>query len=236
MNILIPMAGAGSRFFDAGYKDPKPLIDIEGKPMIERVIENLNLDGNFIFLVRTEHLKKYPYLSEKLLSISETSRIVEVEQLTEGAACTALLAKKYINNDEDLLIANSDQYVLHDGLFESHTCNVDGVIWTFKSKNPHHSYAKENSDGLVTEVAEKKVISDIATCGIYWYNKGSEFVRHAEKMISDNIRHNNEFYVAPVYNQMINENAKIKTYPVEKMWSLGTPDELDIFLKEGISV
>ncbi|WP_290941858.1 glycosyltransferase family 2 protein [Hyphomonas sp.] len=236
MNILIPMAGAGSRFFDAGYTDPKPLIQIEGKTMIQRVIENLDLDGNFIFLIRREHLEKYPSLEKTLPSLTDNCRIVEVAELTEGAACTALLAKEFINNDEDLLIANSDQYVVHDGMFDSYRNDdsSDGIVWTFNSTNPHHSYVKMDNGGVVTEVAEKKVISDIATCGIYWYNKGSDFVENAEKMISDDVRFNNEFYIAPVYNQMIKSGKTVRTYPVEKMYSLGTPEELNLFLEKKV--
>jgi len=173
-------------------------------------------------------------LASTLNEITGGCTIIEVESLTEGAACTALLAKEYINNDDGLLIANADQHIIYEDDFESYIKpNTDGLIWSFVSNNPHHSYAKEE-DGRVVEVAEKKVISNLATCGIYWYNKGSDFVRCAERMISRNIRTNGEFYIAPVYNEMILEGKNIQTYPVKKMWPMGTPEELNLFLEQRV--
>ena len=233
LNVLIPMAGAGSRFENAGYTFPKPLIEVRGKPMIQVVIENLNIKANFIFVVQKKHRKKYN-LDTLLNLISPKCKIVEVDGMTEGAACTALLAKKYINNKNPLFFANSDQFVEWDSnefLYKMNETNSDGGIVTFKSTHPKWSFAKVDKDGLVTEVAEKNPISDTATVGFYYWKKGSDFVKYAEEMIKDNIRVNNEFYVCPVFNQAIKDNKHIRIYNIEKMWGLGTPEDLNYYLE-----
>jgi len=233
MKVLIPMAGAGSRFEKAGYTFPKPLIDVEGKPMIQAVVDNLNIEAQHVFIVQKSHYEKYN-LQQTLNQISPNCEIVQVDGVTEGAACTTLLAKQYIDNDEPLVIANSDQYVEWDSnefMYSMVADSVDGGILSFKSTHPKWSYAKLGDDGFVCEVAEKKPISDIATVGIYYWKKGSDYVRYAEDMIEKNIRVNNEFYVCPVFNQAIEDNKKVKIFNVEKMWGIGTPEDLQIFLK-----
>lgn len=233
MNVLIPMAGAGSRFEQAGYTFPKPLIDVEGKPMIQVVTENLNVDATHIYIVQKEHYDKYN-LSHVLRLISGNNcRIVVTEGITEGAACTTLLASEYIDNDNPLLIANSDQFVewnSNEFLYAMQSEGVDAGILTFKSVHPKWSYARLDKDGFVCEVAEKKPISDIATVGIYYWNKGSDYVKYAKQMIYEGIRVNNEFYVCPVFNQAIKDGKKIKIFSVPKMWGLGTPEDLQVFL------
>lgn len=232
MNILIPMAGAGKRFQTAGYTFPKPLVEIHGKPMIQVVVENLNIDGNYIFIVQKEHYNKYN-LKYLLNLIAPNCEILQTNGVTEGAACTALLAKSLINNDHPLLIANSDQYVEWDSnefMYSMMADQIDGSILTFHNTHPKWSYVKLNKDGYVTEVAEKKPISNIATIGIYGWTKGSDYVKYAEQMIYKNIRTNNEFYVCPVYNEAITDNKKIKIYHIDEMFGLGTPEDLNLFL------
>jgi len=236
MNILIPMAGEGSRFSKEGYTFPKPLIDVNGKPMIQAVVENLDFNANYIFLVRKEHLEKYEGLQDTLERITNgRCKIVKVDGLTEGAACTALLAKEYIDNDEDLLIANSDQIIEYSpenfNLIKELT-NFDAMVYTFEAVHPKWSFVKTNSRGVIVEVAEKKPISNIATCGIYWYRKGSDFVKYAEKMIDKDIRVNNEFYIAPVYNELIDDGLTLVPFFVHEMWGIGTPEDLRSFLEK----
>jgi len=228
MNILIPMAGSGSRFEKAGYTFPKPLIEIHGKPMIQKVVENINIDGRFIFLVQKEHYDKYA-LKYLLPLIAPGCEIIQVNGITEGAACTTLLAKKFINNDAPLLTANSDQFIEY--LTEDWGVGLqgDGAILTFKATHPKWSFAKVE-EGYVTEVAEKKPISDNATVGVYYWGNGSDYVKYAEQMIEKNIRVNNEFYVCPVFNEAIKDGKKITTVPIKKMWGLGTPEDLRDFL------
>ena len=238
MNVLIPMAGAGSRFEQAGYTFPKPLIDVNGKPMIQRVVENLNIDAKHIFIIQKSHYEKYS-LKHTLNLISPNCEIVQVEGMTEGAACTTLLAKELINNNEPLVLANSDQYVDWDSnqfMYASMADDIDASILTFHSTHPKWSFAKLNKEGFVVEVAEKKPISEHATVGIYFWKKGSDYVRCAESMIQKNIRVNNEFYVCPVYNEALLEGARVKTFHIDKMWGLGTPEDLDTFLKHDISL
>jgi NDP-sugar pyrophosphorylase family protein len=236
MKILIPMAGEGSRFAKEGYTFPKPLIDVNGKPMIQVVVENLDFDAEYIFVVRKEHLKKYEGLEKTLYRITNNNcKIVEIDSLTEGAACTALLAKNLIDCDDDLLIANSDQVIEYSSVnFKTlkTMTNVDAIVFTFNSVHPKWSFVKTNSRGIVSEVAEKLPISDIATCGIYWYKKGSDFVKYAERMIEKNIRVNNEFYIAPVYNELILDKKTLIPYFVHEMYGIGTPEDLNFYLNK----
>ena len=234
MNILIPMAGEGSRFASQGYDKPKPLIDVNGVPMIQKVIESLNMEGRYIFLVRKEHIEKYN-IDVFLKSIADECEIVIVDKLTEGAACTALLAEHLIDNDENLIMVNSDQYFEWDSvqfMYNAHEKNVAGSILTFRADHPKWSYAKTNEEGLVTKVAEKKVISNKATVGLYYWAKGSDFVKYSKQMINKNVKVNNEFYICPVYNEAIEDGKRISTYNIDNMWGLGTPEDLEFYLNQ----
>jgi len=233
LNVLIPMAGAGSRFEKAGYTFPKPLIDVRNKPMIQVVVENLNIKANYIYIVQKSHREKYN-LDTLLNLITPNCKIIEVEGLTEGAACTALLAKEHINNDKPLFFANSDQFVEWDSnefMYKMNETNADGGIVSFKATHPKWSFAKIDEQGLVTKVAEKNPISDIATVGYYYWKQGSDFVKYAEQMIERDIRVNNEFYVCPVFNQAIEDKKEIRTFNIDKMWGLGTPEDLRYYLE-----
>ena len=237
MNVLIPMAGRGSRFETQGYTFPKPLIDVNDKPMIQIVTENLNIDAKYIFIVQKEHYEKYNLKHLLSLITNNNCEIVQVDGITEGAACTTLLAKQFIDNDEPLVIANSDQFVEWDSnefMYSMVADNVDGGIVTFEGTHPKWSFAKLGQDGFVSEVAEKKPISNIATVGIYYWLKGSDYVKYTEQMIEKDIRTNNEFYVCPVFNEAINDGKKIKIFEIEKMWGLGTPEDLKRYLDDFI--
>jgi dTDP-glucose pyrophosphorylase/predicted HAD superfamily phosphohydrolase YqeG len=233
LNVLIPMAGAGSRFQTAGYTFPKPLIDVEGKPMIQVVVENLNIDANYIYVVQKAHREQYN-LDTLLNLITPGCKVVEVDTLTEGAACTALLAKEHIDSDAPLFFANSDQFVEWDSnefFYKMNENDCDGGIPTFKATHPKWSFAKLDDDGFVTEVQEKNPISDLATIGFYYWKHGSDFVKYAEEMIEQDIRVNGEFYVCPVYNNAIKAGLKVRTFDVPKMWGLGTPEDLNYYLE-----
>ena len=233
LNVLIPMAGAGSRFEKAGYTFPKPLIEVRKKPMIQVVVENLNIKANFIYVVQKEHREKYN-LDALLSLITPGCKVVETEGMTEGAACTALLAKEHINTDAPLFFANSDQFVEWDSnefMYKMNETDADGGIVTFEATHPKWSFAKIDEQGLVTEVAEKKPISNIATVGYYYWKHGSDFVKYAEQMIEKDIRVNNEFYVCPVFNEAIQDCKQIRTFNVNGMWGLGTPEDLNYYLE-----
>ena len=234
MKVLIPMAGAGSRFAAAGYSFPKPLISVKNlndKPMIQVVVENLNINAEHIFIAQEEHVQKYN-LKQLLGVISPKSKVITVKEITQGAACTVLLAKELINNDDPLLIANSDQFVEWDSnefMYSMMADKIDAGIVTFKNSHPKWSYARTDDNGFVTEVREKQVISNLATVGIYYWRRGSDFVKYAEQMIAKNIRVNNEFYVCPVFNEAILDGKRIKVFHVDKMWGIGTPEDLTYF-------
>lgn len=236
INIVIPMSGGGSRFSQNGHLLPKPLIEVrEEVSMVEMVVRNLAIKGTHIFLVLKDHYEKYQ-LKQTLERIVEKPVIIIVDQVTQGTTCTVLLAKKYIDNNTPLFIANADQFIeewsfndFNDRMISE---NLDGGIPVFTASDASKwSFAKLDENGFVTEVAEKKAISNIATCGLFWFNKGSEFVQYAEQMIRKNIRHNNEFYLCPVYNELIADAKKIKTYPVQTMWGTGTPADLNYFIE-----
>jgi HAD superfamily hydrolase (TIGR01509 family) len=233
LNVLIPMAGAGSRFEQAGYSFPKPLIEVNGKPMIQVVVENLNIDANYIYVVQKTHREKYN-LDSLLNLITPNCKIIDIEKITEGAACTALLSKKYIDNENPLFFANSDQFVEWDSnefMYKMNETNSDGGIVTFKNCHPKWSFARIDENNNVLEVAEKNPISDDATVGYYYWKHGSDFVKYAEQMIEKDIRVNNEFYVCPVFNEAIGDNKKIRSFNIERMWGLGTPEDLEHFIK-----
>ena len=241
LNIVIPMAGRGSRFAKEGYALPKPLIDVPGRPMIEYVTKNITPKQahRFIYLCLQEHLDKYD-LENMLKKISPGSIVVPVSEVTQGAACTVLLAEEYIDNDDMLMLANSDQYVDIDiNEYINAIGSDDGLIMTMYADDPKWSFIKFNSDRLVTMVREKEVISNEATVGIYNFRKGADFVRYAHQMIDKNIRVNNEFYVAPVYNEMIADGKKIGFYNIGSedngMYGLGIPSDLKKFLKNPVS-
>lgn len=242
VNVLIPAAGLGSRFSQAGYTFPKPLIEVNGKPMIQVVVNNLfgqlvnflnHINIHYIFLVQKEHYDKYN-LSFVLDKISPGCDIVQVDGITQGAACTTLLAGHLINNDEPLIIANSDQCVEWGNDFlinDLMNQDIDAGIITFPSVHPKWSYAKIDSRGFVSEVAEKKPISDLATVGIYYWKRGSDYVKYADQMISKNIRTNNEFYVCPVFNEAIGDGKLVRVKNIKKMWGIGTPEDLATYLE-----
>jgi HAD superfamily hydrolase (TIGR01509 family) len=233
LNVLIPMAGAGSRFQQAGYTFPKPMIQVHDKPMIQVVVDNLGLEANYHFVVQKEHREKYNLDTFLNLISPGNCEVIEVDGITEGAACTALLAKDFINNDNPLFFANSDQFVEWNPvefMYNMQETNADGGIVTFKATHPKWSFAKVDDDGLVTEVAEKNPISDNATVGYYYWKHGSDFVKYAEDMIEKDIRVNNEFYVCPVFNQAIEDNKQVRVYDVKGMWGLGTPEDLEYYI------
>ena len=243
LNIVIPMAGRGSRFANAGYKDPKPLISVHGKPMIQVVVENLTpkREHRFIFICQNQHIKDYN-LYPKLNSLAKNVEIIGIDGITEGQVCTVLKARDLINNDEALMTANSDQYIdfdINDYLAAMDSKNLDGLIMTMKANDPKWSYAKTNQDGFVVETAEKKVISADATVGIFNFSRGKDLVRSAEKMIADNIRVNNEFYTCPCYNYLIQQGQKIGIYGIGEeyngMYGLGIPEDLNFFLNHPVS-
>lgn len=242
INIVIPMAGAGSRFSQAGYSKPKPFIDVAGKPMIVRVLENLAYPkARYILIARREHMDAEPALVKEIEQ-TYNATFIPIGKLTEGTACTVLYARKYINNSTPLLIANSDQIVdtnIADFIDDCSERNLDGSILTFidTHRDPKWSFAKLDANQLVTEVQEKKAISEYATVGIYFYRHGRNFVDAAIDMFIERDRVNNEYYTCPTYNYAIGLGKRIGIYNIsfEAMHGIGTPEDLLIYLKQAVA-
>ena len=236
MNILIPMAGLGLRFKQQGYKLPKPLIDVAGISMIERCVKSLNLKGQYIFMIRKyDNPDHYEALKSTLQTMVKDPIIVEVDRLTEGAACTCLLAKQFINNEEPLISANCDQIMnwnSNDFFRFISNKNADGCVVTYDCASPKNSYIELDENGHGLRLTEKDPISRFSLTGIHYWKRGSLFVKSAEQMIEKNIRVNNEFYVAPTYNQMIQEDKIIVNYHIEnsQFYPVGTPEDLQSYI------
>ena len=234
MNVVVPIAGNGAAFARAGYTFPKPLIDIQGKSMIEIVARNLSTGSDnlrFVFICRGEDVAKYDLYHILQFATGNRFEIVTLGQPTQGAACTVLTAIQHINSDQPLVIANGDQYLeggISEFLAEATASRVDGSIVTFPASHPRWSYARVDDSGRVLETAEKRVISKHATAGVYYFKRGRDFVAAAESMIKKNITHNGEFYVCPVFNELILEGKIVQSWeiPSERMHSLGTPEDL----------
>jgi dTDP-glucose pyrophosphorylase len=240
INIVIPMAGLGSRFTEAGFTKPKPFIDIDGKPMVVRVMENLSSnDARYILIARQEHILSEQLMVRKIEK-EYNAKFISIDKVTEGTACTVMFARKDINNDYPLLIANSDQIVdirMNDFIDDCKNRELDGSILCFDDieLNPKWSFAKTDENGYVVQVKEKEAISNLATVGIYLFSSGKDFVNGAIDMIINNDRVKNEFYTCPVYNYLINDGKKIGTYCIDfyQMHGLGTPEDLRLYLDSG---
>jgi NDP-sugar pyrophosphorylase family protein len=243
LNIVVPMAGRGSRFAEVGYRDPKPLIPVHGMPMIELVIRNLTprVPHRFTFICLREHVSAFA-LDRQLARFAPGAQVVLIDRVTEGAACTVLLARSTIDNADPLMIANCDQWcdvAIDDYLARLEREQADGLIMTMTADDPKWSFVRLGADGVPCEVVEKRVVSHEATVGIYNYRHGHDFVRAADAMIAAGERVNNEFYVAPVYNRIIQAGKRIALYNIGAdfagMYGLGTPGDLEKFLAAPIS-
>jgi NDP-sugar pyrophosphorylase family protein len=232
MNILIPMAGRGKRFVNQNFTLPKPLIDIMGKPMVQRAVESLDFQGKWFFLIRED---EYADELRKLIEvIKPESVIIAIDYVTEGPASSALLFREFINNDEPLLIANCDQIMEWDSQrFLDYVSVYDGAVVTYHTDTEKNSYARINKNGLVQEIKEKDVISNVSLIGIHWWRCGKFFVDSAQQMIAVNDRaYNGEFYVGPSYNYMINQmqNVGIFHIPNQQFHPVGVPDDLKKYI------
>jgi NDP-sugar pyrophosphorylase family protein len=237
LNVIIPMAGDGRRFVDAGYVIPKPLIDMRGKPMIQRAVETLGLPGRYLFAIRKYEQEAWVIALKSTLSrVTTDPVVVEVSGLTDGCACTCLLLKEHIDHDAPLVIANCDQIMRWDAAkFESFVAggDFDACVVTYRKSTAKNSYVRLGDDGYAVEFAEKRVISEHGLNGIHYWRRGRDFVRSAMAMIDKNIRTNNEFYIAPTYNELIAEGLKIVAYEIspDEHHAVGTPDDLAAYMR-----
>lgn len=235
-NILIPMAGLGSRFSNEGFKNIKPLIPLNGKTFIEWSIDSVDFKSvktQFIFVILEKHSN---VLYSHLKNIKPDCIITSVPELTRGAVETALAAQEYINNDDPLIITNSDQ------IFEwnkekyveyLHESNTDADVVVVNANTNKFSYIKLDENNFGLKLTEKEVISDNALVGIHYWKKGKYFVDSGKKLIERDIRAKNEFYVSLSYNLLIENNLKITCYKLsenEKYLSIGTPEQVYDYL------
>jgi RpiB/LacA/LacB family sugar-phosphate isomerase len=228
--LLVPIAGKGQRFVDDGFHMPKPLIMVDDKHIIDWSFLSINKDEyDMVFVVRKEHVYNFGMDTILRNKFGEDIKIVETDKITSGTVASCLLAKDLINNKQQLVIYTLDVHFQSKFSIEDVDKDSNGFILTFKANNPAYSYAELDEDGLVLRTAEKKVISENAAVGIYYFKEGSTFVKYAEEMIDKNLRTNNEFYVCPLYNLMIENGLKVRTKQVEKMYLMGTPNELNFF-------
>lgn len=232
--VVIPAAGQGKRFLESGFIYPKPFIEIEGRTMIDLVLENLSACGDPIVILQKNHATQYD-ASRNLSRLKREVKIVTTEGLTEGAACTILQARRHLDPRRELIIANSDQLVdldLSSFLHDARSKNVDGHILTFAANDPKWSYALLGQNGNVTKVAEKQVISPHATVGIYYFREARYFIECCEEMIRKNERVNGEFYVCPIFNELISRGGVVKIMEIDEsqMHGLGTPEDLARYL------
>ena|SRR2546422_702444 len=237
LRIVMPLSGRGRAFVEKGYTFPKPLIEIVGRPLIEIVVRSLTPKEphRYVFVCRMEHLARYA-MTDVLRLLSPGCTVVSSFGETGGALCSVLLAIDYIEPEDELLIANGDQYITHsidDFLEATRQSKAHGAIVTFPATHPKWSYVRTSEDGDVEMVAEKKPISRDATAGIYYFRRGRDFLDAAERMMLKGTTTANEFYVAPVYNEMILEGKRVAIYPVlrTQMYSLGTPEDVEAFTK-----
>lgn len=236
-NIVFPMAGAGSRFASVGYELPKPLLDVDGRYMIQQAAYGCNIGGRHIYIVQKEHSEKYD-LKNLLPSFTPPLEVVvvEVDGITEGAAASVLAAKEYIDNDDLLVICDSDTVMNWDSIAflvdAGEVRHLDGAIVTFPAEGDSWSFVEADENKIAKNISEKKQVSGDACAGVYYWRRGSDFVMYAEDMINKDLRVNNEFYVAPVYNQAIQDKKSIGIYRVDadSVLSLGTPERYEAYL------
>lgn len=237
MNIVMPMAGRGSRFAQVGIATPKPLIPVRDKPMYAWATDGLPLAlaRRLIFICLAEHLADGSLERDIHARYARHEPvIVPLDHVTEGQACTVLVARSAIDNDDPLLIFNADTYcptTLADAL-ATFGPKVDGVLDVFSATGDRWSFARVDDRNRVLETAEKRRISPWASTGLYYFRRGRDFVRHAEAMMAADERSNNEFYVAPIYNRMIAAGADVRANKVDDVWVLGTPEDLAHFERE----
>jgi len=234
MNVILPMAGRGTRFSNSGYSTPKPFIEILGKPMFLWALKSIaGLDINkLIIIVLEEHRTKYNL--DHLLNCycNFPFQIITLKNVTEGQLCTVMEAEPYVNNEEEILIISSDTLVISDigEVIKKNISNVDGIISTMVSDiGDNWSFVKLDSFENVVAVAEKNRISNNISTGLYYFKNSNKFFHYAHLLINRNMRVNGEFYIIPVYELMLNDFLQIKVANSLQMWDMGNPEAKRIF-------
>ena len=219
MNILILMAGAAKDFEEKGHSYPKYLLEIQNKPIIQRIIESLEKVGeNITCIIRKDDQEKY-YLGDTLKILCPKCKIIEVANDTKGAVCTALFAIDNIDNEEELLILNGDQFIKADiapAIEDFRSKKLDGGIIAMKALHPKFSSILLDENELVIQTSEKRPISDLASTGCCYYKNGSDFVKSAFSVIEKDVNTNGVYFISSTYNEMILEQKRIGVYEIPK--------------------
>lgn len=240
INIVIPMAGAGSRFQVAGYKVPKPFIEFNGKMMIEHVLSSFkNINANFILVLQEKFLTEEKEQLNKLKN-NYNLDFVTVPKLTMGAAITALAAHKKIDKHSDILFADSDN-IFNSNDIENFINYVrknelDGALLTFSSNEPCFSYAQIDKNGYLIKTKEKEVISNHAISGVYYFRDLEQFKDAVIDLVVESDLSKGEFYMSNVYNHLMKQTKKIGVYDIEHFDCVGTPEQLNEYIKGGLNV
>lgn len=237
MKAVMPVAGLGSRFATVGITKPKPLIKIGGKPMVRWAAASIPFvnDGDFVFIVRQAHVDRFE-IDDRLREIfSPSTDVIIIDSLTDGPACTARLAMETIDKSEPVIITDSDHYFqseAYSALVSEEPTEIDGAIPVFESQNEGLSYSAVNEERQITRIKEKEPISAYANIGAYYFAAFGDFLTALERTEADDQRVNDEYYVAPTYNELIADGKTVVARECDTVWSLGTPESVERFERE----
>lgn len=232
----MPMAGEGSRFRNAGWTTPKPLIRFEGKELFLRAIESVSVSGapmKYSLIVRKKHIDDYG-IDRMIRNIIPDANVFSVEHTTRGAVETCLMAEQAIDDADAIVVMDCDlefrsrryKEIIEEALATPADKASGGALVSFESNLPKYSYAEIGNDGFVTRTAEKEPVSSHALCGAYFFSSGKEFKRVARELVESSVMEKPEFYVSLLYNRVIANGSKVRIAPMEFYRSFGTPEEL----------
>lgn len=235
MNIVVPMAGLGSRFANRGINVPKPLISVAGLPMVAWALKSLEEIEykKIIFIILHEHDKHFG-VSKMLKNLKQGAvEVIVINHVTEGQLCTVLAAKDLINEDDDLLITSSDTYVISSlgKDINQKPTSCAGIISVADLPGDRWSFARTDLNGRVIQVSEKVRISNNASTGMYYFSNGHDFVMMSEEMVQNGEKTRGEYYVMPLYQKYINQGREIRLSYANQVWDMGNPEALRFFLE-----
>lgn len=240
LHIIMPMAGEGSRFLKEGWVTPKPLIELNGRPLFMHAIGSVQIEDaplKYSFIVRQEHIETYG-IDEGIHSILPDARIFSVLKTTRGAVETCLMAESAICDDDGIIVMDCDlefrspgfNTVIKENLSKLANQVNGGALVSFESSDPRYSYAAIGEDGLVIRTAEKEVISNHALCGAYFFSSGKRFKEIAHKLLDEPEFKKPEYYVSLLYNYLLADGEDVHLSTMEEYYSYGTPEELKRYL------
>lgn len=240
LHIIMPMAGEGRRFFKKGWTTPKPLIELHGVPLFMRAIGSVYVEDaamKYSFIVRKEHIDRYA-IDERIKSQLPEANIISVERTTRGAVESCMMAEKYVDNEDAVLVLDCDlefrskDYIagIRQSLQQPASEACGGILVSFESDLPQYSYAEVDDKMIVKRTAEKEVISHHALCGAYFFSSARGFMQAAHHLLDEPFFTKPEYYVSLLYNYLLSDGEKIRLTTMEEYYSYGTPEELERYL------